>query len=95
MGPVGIGWGVRVGYLAGTGTPGPEPHPTQSCPEQHKTGFECKEGKEHSSGVLSLSLHALALSAPPHTWRCPLPGGCGVLMEAPWQGIRELLGQVF
>lgn len=23
------------------------------------------------------------------------PGGCGVLMEAPWQGVRELLGQVF
>lgn len=48
MGPVGRGWGVRVGCLACTGTPGPTPHPRQSCPEQHKTGFEWKKGREHS-----------------------------------------------
>lgn len=47
MGPVGIGWGVRVGCLACTGTPGPVPHPAQSgCPEQHKTSFEQKR-EEH------------------------------------------------
>lgn len=50
MGPVGIGRGTRVGYLVGTGTPGPVPYPIRSCPEQHKTGFEWKEGKKHSSG---------------------------------------------
>lgn len=75
MGPVGIGWGVRVGYLAGTGTPGPVPHPIQSCPEQHKTGFEWKEGKEHSSrGAEPVPACSGPQSPTPHmevsvTWR--------------------------
>lgn len=84
-----------MGYLVGTGTPGPAPYPIQSCPEQHKAGFEWKKGKEHSSrsaepvpscsGPQSPTPHA-EVSA---TWRV------WVLMEAPWQGVRKLLGQVF
>lgn len=85
------GWGTWLvqGHLALRRT---QFRAAQSSTRQALSG---KKEKNIPLGVLSLSLHALALRAPPHTWRCPLPGGCGVLMEAPWQGVRELLGQVF
>lgn len=95
MGPVGTGWGVRVGYLACRGTSGPAPHPIQSCPEQHKTGFEWKKGREHSPrGAEPVTSCSGSWSPTPHTevsvtWRVwGTDGGT-------WQGVRELLGQVF
>ena len=70
------------------------PHPELPRAAQDRLGVE-RGKRTFLQGVLSLSLHAVAFGAPPHTRRCPLPGRCGVLMEAPWQGVRELLGQVF
>ena len=75
MGPVGRGWGVRVGHLGGTGTPGPMPRPTQSCPEQHKAGFSGKRVKNIPPGGAEPAPSRSGLWSPtPHaevsvTWR--------------------------
>ena len=64
-----------MGHLGGTGTPGPMPRPTQSCPEQHKAGFSGKRVKNIPPGGAEPAPSRSGLWSPtPHaevsvTWR--------------------------
>lgn len=72
----------------------PSAEAAQSSTRQALSG----RGKSTFPMVQSLSFHALALAATPHMQgTCCLVGWGvgGVLMEGAWQGVRELLGQVF
>lgn len=88
------GWGIRVWCLACTGTSGLMPHPAQSCAQNCTRQPLSKERRERALWAQSLSLHALALALQP-TPRVPVTRQVRTLMEAPWQAVGELLGQVF